>query len=1818
MRNSVIHRVVLVILALSLLVPMVAVPSGVAQAASPAISYGDRVAVTEAGDDVAVRTSYSTGSGLIRRMPAGYEGEVIGGPQNNEGYRWWRIQWVTGDTGWTADASLGGVAYLQPLPGKGVYPIVTHDGLSYRVRVYDDIGTVGLRVREGPSLGAAVKTREYPGDRGWTTGDGPYVSTSEELVWWYIEWDDGAEGWSADSRGDIEAGVYLVKEGSKLLPSASPVSVATYSATGIGQTQATLRGAIASFNNNPSAYIRFWYRPSGGSWTFTSWVFRTSTSIYSEPISGLSPGTNYEFYAEGKGSVDTSSRTGTVLTFATQQPAQDPPPTPTNPRPGSTSSPGPVLDNTMVTLEWDASLGTIYYMLWVYDVNTGSVEAVGMATGISYTVSLQPDTPYRWIVKAYNSGGSSPPTTALYFQTPPAKANLVLELEADNLAYWGDFGSCSIWIENVGDIVANDVSLILMLDDSVQFHNASDNGIYNYDEHSVTWDLGSIVSGSGGFLFVHMNYPEIWECFFDTLEHDATVSTITPEYEYQDNGDHVEILVLPPTRFSLEISAPASVEQGGEITYSIGYSIGPCPSDPSENVMIVDSLSADVEFISASDSGAYADGQVTWELGPLEYPAEGQVTLTVKLRNDVPIGSSIHNEAEISSDPIVFGGRYCTVGIVTTVTGKPATTFGSPGSNPAVPFSAEPVNLPTGNYAYLHQDIYIPTRGLPLQIVRSYNSLDSFHGPFGHGWTFNYGMSLTFSLDGDAILMTEEGRRDFYELNADGSFTSPLGIYSTLIENLDGTYTLKRKDQSKYCFNSTGTLISIADKNGNQSTLTYDTGGRLVSVTGPAGRTLTFSYDAGNHIIAITDPASRTVNYMYDIDDNLVQYTNSDGGQYNFAYDTEHRMTTLTDTVGNLAVTNTYDLAGRVISQTNALGAVTVFTYDPANNLTIETDPLSRQTIYVYDDHFRELSRTDATGNITSYTYDAHGNRNSITDANGHTTSYSYDSNGNIVQMIDALGNIAMMTYDPHNNLISRTDALGHNMTFAYDTSDNLVEVTDALGGITTFAYDVYGQLIGSSDANGNASNFTYDIYGNQITMTDAMGNTVAFTYDIVGRLVAVTDPIGNASLLDYDPLGRVISICDPLGHSISIDYDANGNQIRITDANGYATEYSYDALNQLIGVTDAMGGTATYAYNTVGDMIAVTDANSHNTDYIYDALHRLVEVVDPLGYTKTYQYDPVSNRIAMTDANGETTYYVYDGVNRLTDIHYFDGTSMNYTYDAVGKCLIMTDSHGSTSYTYDDLNRLTNVADADGKVIHYDYDPVGNRVQITYPDSKVVSYSYDNTNRLVGVTDWDGLTTSYSYDANGNPTLIGYPNGATIEYVYDAVGRLLEISNIDHKGEFACLAYTLDAVGNRISVTDAKGRITTYSYDALYRLTCVNGPETNESFTYDAMGNRLAMTIDGEATNYAYDAGDRLLSAGDVTYSYDPNGNLIEKQEKTGRRKARTTRYFYDPANRLVEVSGRGPRTEYVYDGEGNRVQVIVGDNVFSHVWDVGSTLPVVLTEVGPDGMTDFVYGLSVISAHSPSFTNYYHYDGLGSVIGLTNEEGQVKRRYSYEAWGNPVSAPGLLVSENTFAFTGQQWEEGTNLLYLRARYYDPTIGRFLTKDPFAGSVNDPQSQNRYVYARNNPVNLVDLTGLEPSGGYEIVASSALQANLLGPTQGWLTEAWGLAKGFGRGVWNWGKSVVSSVSHGALSIMELEVESAKTMAVAKKQIASSWYLEELAYQLSLGIPLDDVVDFAIGSSYSPTYSRDDLRRMILEKAYELNIQVQPSQLPKR
>ena len=251
------------------------------------------------------------------------------------------------------------------------------------------------------------------------------------------------------------------------------------------------------------------------------------------------------------------------------------------------------------------------------------------------------------------------------------------------------------------------------------------------------------------------------------------------------------------------------------------------------------------------------------------------------------------------------------------------------------------------------------------------------------------------------------------------------------------------------------------------------------------------------------------------------------------------------------------------------------------------------------------------------------------------------------------------------------------------------------------------------------------------------------------------------------------------------------------------------------------------------------------------------------------------------------------------------------------------------------------------------------------------------------------------------------------------------------------------------------------YEYDPLYRLTEVTYPDqATDSYTYDAVGNRLTKDTD----DYTYDAADQLTDLEGTSFDYDDNGNQTERGSDT---------FGYDHENRLTESVIDSVTSTSVYNGDGLRMSHTVDQTTTSYIWDVASGLPVVLQ----DGTNTYVYGLDLISAtDDQDAQTYFTYDGLGSTANLTDDQGDVVDDYSYDVFGAVRSQSGS--SENYWLFTGEQEDSDSGLYYLRARYYDPEVGRFLGRDPLRGSIALPDSMNRYVYVTNSPVIFVDPYG--------------------------------------------------------------------------------------------------------------------------------------------
>ena len=893
-------------------------------------------------------------------------------------------------------------------------------------------------------------------------------------------------------------------------------------------------------------------------------------------------------------------------------------------------------------------------------------------------------------------------------------------------------------------------------------------------------------------------------------------------------------------------------------------------------------------------------------------------------------------------------------------------------------------------------------------------------------------------------------------------------------------------------YDADGRVIQQFDAKYNQTTFAYDIANHRTTVTDPLAHTTVYQYDANLRLTAQTDGLNHTTSFTYDAASNLLSKTDPNNHTTTFTYDARGNRLTTTDSLGGVT-THTYDAQNHLLSVTDALQHTTTYTYDASGSRLTETDPLNNVTTYTYyaDPDYLGLLHTvtDALGRVTTYEYNAQGSPTRVTNALGQSTTATFDAGGRRLSRTDARGHTWTYTYDPLNRLLTETDPLDHVTTFAYDPVGNRVSVEDANHKITHSAYNEKDQLVTVTDPAGYVTAYTYDAVGNQRTVTDGNNHTTTYGYDAANRLVSVTNPLGQVTTYGYDPAGNQTTVTDPLnhtttaydalnrpvtiinalGHAAARTYDALGNILTSTDANGHVTHFTYTARGQLATVTDALGGIIRYTYDASGSRTSTQDANGHVTRYQYDALNRLVGTTNPLDQVTTRTYDENGSLLSLLDANGHTTTFQYDPLNRLLKTLFDDGAQVRCTYDAVGNLLEMVDALGTTTYTYDDRYRPLSVTGPTG-ALAYTYD-AANRLTLTSPGG-TVTHTYDAANRLLTVTDWQNQTTTYTYDAAGRHTATAYPNGVSAALTYDAADRPTGVR--EQKGEETLLEiqYTLDPAGNRLSMVDGDG-VTTYTYDDLNRLRSVaypGGAPSLVEYTYDATGNRLSLARDGVRTTYTYDAVDRLLStttAGVTTpYTWDANGNLLSRGSQT---------FTWDRANQLIRLEDGASTTTYQYDGSGARLGKTVNGVQTTYLPDPTGSLPSVVRETTGVETADYVYGLDLI-AQTGAAWSYYHADALGSTRLLTNAAGEPTAAYTYDAFGATRAQTGA--SAQSFTFAGQQLDAETGLFFLRARYYDPADGRFISSDRYPSLASQTQTLNRYVYVQNNPVLLVDPTG--------------------------------------------------------------------------------------------------------------------------------------------
>ena len=842
----------------------------------------------------------------------------------------------------------------------------------------------------------------------------------------------------------------------------------------------------------------------------------------------------------------------------------------------------------------------------------------------------------------------------------------------------------------------------------------------------------------------------------------------------------------------------------------------------------------------------------------------------------------------------------------------------------------------------------------------------------------------------------------------------------------------------------------------NKITTTYSAQGQ--SYTTSTSR----EFDAYGNVLWSTDPMGIATNYDYDPNTHLLRSITQP------IYNNQKRYTLL-ERNDKYKVTKERvfenDPNGKLLSETRYEDI------DPYGNprkiITKTDDAKETETLVEYGAQYHSRFPTKTTTDVTNvdgatskitqqYEYNPTlGKVTKIIDGKGYATNYDYDKLGRVTKAINPDNSVVTLQYDDAKNSILITDEAGVKTYTQWNPIGWKIATGVSEQDIRSkFGYDAYGRLEWSEDARGNRTWFGYDQWSRQNKITYPDGSSATVEYNDIQRTKVSIDAEGYKITETLDPLDRTIKkeetklvngqpVVQTLGTFI---YDAAGKVRESTDGRDNRTKYDYDALGRLTGVTNAKNEFTKYEYTSKDrlNLFKIVFPDKTERSKKYDELGRTIQTIAPDQAVEKFYYDENNNLRTYVDRKGQVTTNDYDNRNKLRSSALGNET-IRYDYDAAGKRKVMQDNTGTTNYHYNELGQLDILTYPDGRTIRYSYDRQGNREKMTDPFGYVTAYGYDNRNRLAGVgpniNDWDA---KYEYKHNDLLAAIVQRNGVTGSYTYEGL-NLTGLSQQKQGATLNTFAYGYDNNRNQTSKTE-NGTRHEFSYDPPNRIG--TSSQFGEQYTYDSRGNRQTMQSSNSpnlsGASYRYDERNRLVQVTtddgkNVTYRYNGDGLLYERTEN-----GQTIRYYYDGANIIAEGT--------VTNGSAAlKARYIRGNGLAAR-------------------------------ADANGAKTYYLHNGHGDVVGLTDGSGNVVNRYTYDIWGNP-----LTVTEQVpqpFRYSGEFWDNSAHLQYLRARWYDPSVGRFMSQDTYEGDISNPLSLNLYTYVENNP-----LTNVDPTGHYCVSA---------------------------------------------------------------------------------------------------------------------------------
>ncbi len=816
-------------------------------------------------------------------------------------------------------------------------------------------------------------------------------------------------------------------------------------------------------------------------------------------------------------------------------------------------------------------------------------------------------------------------------------------------------------------------------------------------------------------------------------------------------------------------------------------------------------------------------------------------------------------------------------------------------------------------------------------------------------------------------------------------------------------------------YDAHGNLKSQIDSKGNRTEQSYDAFGRCVKTQFPA------TWDKEGN------PYSPVVNFAYDIQGNLSSSSVSEAGTTQTLYNTLRKPVQIIHPDGTV-LSHRYNKEGTLAKTIHPDGTHADYVYDmfqrvASKTITSAEGNLLSNEIWTYNS-FHLLSYTDPNGLTTTYTYDAAG-RKTTEQAEDQLITYTYDPLGFLekttqsdvthVQIHDVAGKITEEWNEFSDGRIE------NHMWFFYDNEERKCKAERLTSqGIATdrFIYNPESQLIAHVDPEQNPTYWSYDD-----TETNALGQRV-----LEKRM---TDALGNSTIETHDALNHVINRTqqDFFGNTVSKEdffYDKAGNLARRV-----STIYHDHTPTSQISVW--------WEYDPMGRVILEKEGSDKTTRFIYDDKRRAVRCVLPNGVAIDSTYDGIDRLIEKKSSDGTIHYqYTYENGSRdpvqISDL--VQHTLLQRKYNAFGQIIQEINPYGLT--------------------FTWEYDHHGRCSSFTLPDLSYITYSYQ-AGHLSEVSKFSPegktlFTHRYlEFDPNGHVAQEELIHDLGIQH---SIRDLLERPRSQHSHWLnQRISFGLSGL-----VTETHHSLLgdkTYKHDPLNQLI----QEGEEQYRFDSLGN----PIDCSINEY-----NQILSASNYKLEYDLNGNPFQKTSSEG-----TTIYTYDALNRLTSVTSPDSKKRvYFYDAF-SRLIAEQSDGVQTfYLYDKNQEIGAMN---GSGTITQLkVIGLGVIGGSIAIELEGVAYaplhDFQGNIVALISQDHNIAESYQFNAFGRETSDS---IPLNPWRFSSKRSMDG--LIFFGQRFYDPTLGRWLTPDPSGFA----DGSNLYVYVLNSPMNRLDLFGL-------------------------------------------------------------------------------------------------------------------------------------------